>query len=117
MNGFCHIEICTTDPGASRDFLGPLLEWDFQEMGPDYALISTGDGPGGGLMRVDAPRGIGDIAAYVHVASIDETLSKALELGGKVETEKTEIGGGHGYFAMLGIPGGAVLGLWQAREE
>jgi len=63
---------------------------------------------------VEAPRGAGDVQIYIEVASIDETLGKAGEQGGEAAHPMTEIGGGHGFFAKLREPGGAVLGIWQA---
>ena len=114
MHGICHVEIGSTDVVKSRAFLEEIFGWTFTEMGPEYLLFSAGEGPGGGLERVETPRGAGDVQIYIEVASIDETLGKAGEHGGETAHPKTEIGGGHGFFAKVEEPGGAVLGLWQA---
>lgn len=112
----CHIELNTTDPAASKAFLGELFGWEFQDMGPEYAVFSAPEGPGGGLETVKDSQGPGDIRIYVHVPSIEECLAKATGMGGSVVKPKTEIGGGHGYYAQLCDPGGTVLGVWQAAD-
>ena len=116
MHDFCHIEIATTDIAASRTFLGGLFEWEFMEMDANYTLFKPPEGPGGGLEKVDAPAAAGGIHFYVHVASIEDACGKAPGLGGSVVKEKTEIGGGHGFYAILGDPGGTEIGIWEASQ-
>ena len=50
---------------------------------------------------------------YVQVEDIPETLAKISTLGGKVEKEKTEIGGDYGFYAIFRDPSGNRLGLWS----
>ena len=110
---FCHVELNSTDLEATRQLASELFGWEFTELQPDYWLFSAGDGPGGGLSRVEEPVGKGDIRVYISVDSIDETLENAEALGGQTDTPKTEIGGGYGFWAGLRDPGGTVYGLWQ----
>ncbi len=114
----CHVEIRSVDPPRSREFLGKLFGWTFQPMDESYWFYSTPRGPGGGLEKVDGvPSEEGAFRIYVHVDSIRDTLARAEALGGEVRTPRTEIGGGHGFYAFLREPGGAVLGLWEAQGE
>ena len=110
----CHVELNTTDLEATKKLTSELFGWTFQDIQPAYSLFSAGEGCGGGISKVEASTGKGDIRFYISVDSIDETLAKAEGLGGAVDTPKTEIGGGYGFFAMLRDPGGTVYGLWQA---
>jgi predicted enzyme related to lactoylglutathione lyase len=117
MHGISHVEFCTTDIPRTRAFFESLFGWEFQEMSPEYHLFRTQDGPGGGIEKTERSRGRGDIEVYVHVESIKATLLSAEELGAVVDTQKTEIGGGFGFYAMLREPGGCLFGLWQGAED
>lgn len=116
MHDFCHIEIATTDLAASQAFLGGLFEWEFRKMDENYTIFKPAEGPGGGLERVDAPAASGGIHFYIHVVSIEETCGKVDGLGGSVVKPKTEIGDGHGFYAILGDPGGTEIGIWEASQ-
>ena len=110
----CHVEISTTDAEKSRALLSALFGWKFTPMGDTYWLWSVPDGDlGGGLDLVEKFPAQGGVQVYVHVDSIDDALAKAVDLGGEAVTPRTEIGSGHGFFAHLKDPGGAVIGLWQ----
>ena len=109
----CHVEINSTDLEATREFTSELFGWEFTEMQPSYWLFAAGEGCGGGVSKVEEPVGKGDIRFYITVDSIEETLEDAGPLGGTVDTPKTEIGGGYGFYALLRDPGGTVYGLWQ----
>ena len=112
----CHVEINSTDLEATRVLTSELFGWQFQELQPDYWLFSAGEGCGGGVTRVEKSTGKGDIQIYVTVDSIEQALEQAGPLGGTVDTPKTEIGGGYGFFACLEDPGGTVYGLWEAAR-
>jgi predicted enzyme related to lactoylglutathione lyase len=94
-HAICHIEIPTTDIKKATKFYQELFGWKI-EMWPDsgYASFDTGKEPGGGIMKVDKvspPMGMG-LTFYVLVDSIEDTLSKAEKLGGKLVKEKTAVG-------------------------
>ena len=116
MNGICHVEIHTTDLDATEAFVTSLFGWKVTEMSPEYRVFETGAGPGGGLEKVSQVQGKSDIQMYIEVESIEQTLERAVSMGGSTATPKTEIGGGHGFFAHLTDPGGSTYGLWQASE-
>jgi predicted enzyme related to lactoylglutathione lyase len=117
LNSVCHVEIKTTDLEKTGEFLSGLFGWEFQKLEPGYWVFPAPEGPGGGIEKVDAPAGTGGIQLYIHVGSIEETIEKARSLGGETEKPKTEIGGGHGFYALLKDPGGTVIGVWQAQES
>lgn len=115
-NRVVHFEIPADNPAALTQFYGTLFGWTFTKApipGPEYWLCDTGkDGPGinGGIMARQDPRQ--PVTNYVDVASIDETLTKAVAHGGKVALPKTSIPG-VGAFAAVIDPQGNVCGLWQ----
>ena len=53
---------------------------------------------------------------YILVEDVDGSTAKAVELGGSVVKEKTEIPG-MGSFSIVADPTGAVVGLWQAKGD
>ena len=115
IHAICHVEWAVKDLEREKAFLGELFGWTFRDMGPDYALFRTPDGPGGGIDRVDEPTpAIASPQVYVEVADIDATIGKARELGGSVIREKTAIEGGFGHYARITDPEGNPIGLHQA---
>jgi len=116
MHDICHVEIASTDVEGSMAFLGGLFGWSFEEMGPNYRLFRPGEGPGGGIMKVEAPAGPGGVSMYIHVAKIEETLERVPGLGGAVVRPRTAIDGGHGWYAILRDPGGSEIGVWEAPK-
>lgn len=125
MSRVTHFEIHATTPKALIDFYTALFGWTFTQWEPqDYWLITTGpDGtPGinGGLLprRGDAPVEMQAVNAYVctaEVASVDDSVAKALELGGSVALPKMPIPG-MGWLAYIKDPDGNILGMMQLDE-
>ena len=52
---------------------------------------------------------------YVNVDDIPAALTKAAKLGAKVTVPKTEIPGGHGFFAKFRAPEGNVIGVYSRQ--
>ena len=52
---------------------------------------------------------------YFQVKSIDLTLKKATVIKAKIAVKKTEIGGGHGYFAQIKDSEGNTFGIWSMK--
>ncbi len=111
-------ELMTRDVAGAKAFYGGLLGWTLEdkpmpEMGMTYTLAKVGDTPVGGIMAMppdvgpDMPSMWG---SYVNVDDVDATAQKAVELGGTVYKEPTDIPG-VGRFCVIGDPQGAVLAL------
>jgi predicted enzyme related to lactoylglutathione lyase len=86
--------------------------------GSDYATFDTGKEPGGGIMKVDKvfpPAGMG-ITFYVLAESIEDTLSKAEKLGGKIVKEKTAVSD-MGWFDLFSDLDGNVIGIWKSKQK
>ncbi len=118
-----HFEIHATEPEALIDFYARLFGWTFTPTeGMEYWLISTGprEEPGidGGLVPrpvpgpADSPA-LGAFPCTVDVASVDETLALADELGAELALPKMPVTG-VGWLAYIKDPDGNVLGLLQA---
>lgn len=117
-NPFVHVELNTTDVDKAKSFYGKLFDWKLEDMpGGDgtYTMISVGEGTGGGLMKHPIPGASSTWLAYVQVANVEESTSKAKSLGATVLKDKTEVKD-FGWFSIITDPTGAVLGLWESKK-
>jgi predicted enzyme related to lactoylglutathione lyase len=118
-HSICHIEIPTTDLTKAAKFYQELFGWKIEMwQGSDYATFDTGKEPGGGIMKVDKvspPIGMG-LTFYVLVESIEDTLSQAEKLGGKLVKEKTAVGD-MGWFGLFSDLDGNVIGIWKVKSN
>jgi len=92
-----HFEIYTDEPEAVRPFYETVFGWKFQkfEGGPiEYWLVTTGDdkepGINGGLTRPREGQSPGTINT-VAVESLDQTMKKIEQRGGKICVPKMAI--------------------------
>lgn len=114
-NSFCHIELNTGDVNQARSFYAKIFDWKFEELnmeGTPYTMLHIAEGPGGGMMAKPMPDAPTMWTVYVKVDSIDQTLARAQAADGRVIVPKSPIPG-HGHFALLQDPTGAVFGLFE----
>ncbi|MGW4057319.1 VOC family protein [Amycolatopsis sp. NPDC004747] len=105
---FVFFDVRTADPAGSKRFFAELLGWEAKD-----ALLTAGGVPWGGLTEL-AP---GDDRApqwlpYAPVSDVDAAAAKALELGGTLVRERTDLP--FGSLVVVTDPGGAALVLFQA---
>ena len=97
MQRVIHFEIYTRDPEAVCPFYQDVFGWKFKkfEGGPiEYWLVTTGDdkdpGINGGLARPREGQSPGTINT-IAVPSLDQSIKKIEERGGKICVPKMEI--------------------------
>src|SRR5262245_11890414 len=119
-NRVVHFEIPANKPQELTKFYQELFGWKFDKAeipGVEYWLCDTGsEGPGinGAIMqRQNAQQ---PWMNYVDVASIDEALEKATQLGGMVALPKTPVAD-IGAVAAIIDPQGNLCGLWQQDKK
>ncbi|MGW5716509.1 VOC family protein [Amycolatopsis sp. NPDC003865] len=107
MRPFVFFDVRTSDVDGTKRFFGELLGWESN--GP----LFTADGaPWGGLTELPP----GDDRApqwlpYAPVSDVDAAAAKAVELGGKVVRERTDLP--FGSLVVVTDPGGAAIVLFQ----
>lgn len=112
---FNHIEIPADDTKRARAFYEGLFGWTFTETPfGDYMTYRTPSGEaavGGGMGKrgESAPM---TIRNYVGVDSIDDSVARTVELGGRVIKEKDEIPG-IGWWAVINDTEGNELAVFQ----
>jgi predicted enzyme related to lactoylglutathione lyase len=111
------MELHTHEPSAARDFYRRLFGWKMDDTdvpgSGTYTSIHPGTGPEGGLMKAQNPDQPPAWMVYVNVDDLTSSSKKVRELGGKILNERIEVPG-HGTFAVVADPTGAVFNLWQA---
>jgi len=111
-----HVEIPVTHPEQDGQFYAELFGWDIQTMsmpGMDYTGFRAGDGPGGGLPRIDGEmHKANEPLVYVGTDDVTATLEKAVGLGSTVVMPKMEIPG-MDWMGIFVDPSGNRIGLYQ----
>ena len=109
-------ELMTTDAEGAQAFYGELFGWTPEAMempNGTYHFFRKGERPAAGMFQM--PPEMGEVPPhwmpYVTVESIDDSLAKAVSLGGKVIREKTELPMGN--FAIIQDPQGAAISFWE----
>ena len=114
-------EIHVDDIVKAADFYATVFGWSYQpltgfELG-DYLMITTksGVGAGGALAqtsRAHRPESESTVL-YLHVDDIPGTVDAVLAAGGTLHRPYMNIGGEHGYCAIVRDPEGNHIGLWS----
>jgi predicted enzyme related to lactoylglutathione lyase len=117
-NPFTYLELHSTDATRAKAFYGELFGWTSKDTPVPgigfYTEIDTKEGPQAGLMP-QQQKGAGSAwLAYVSVPALDESVSRAQKLGGKVLAPRTEIKD-VGWFAVVQDPSGASIGLFEKK--
>jgi predicted enzyme related to lactoylglutathione lyase len=104
-----HIEIPAPDLQKAIDFYSSVFKWETEVVQEGvYAFFRIGDTNSGGgfdTSLVPAQEKYG-VQIVIDVNDINETLQLIREHGGTIIMQKTEIGGGHGYYAGFVDPNG-----------
>ena len=112
-----HFEIYTDDPDTVRPFYEDVFGWKFNKFdGPiEYWLVTTGNekepGINGGLARPREGQSPGTLNT-IAVASLEQSIKKLEEHGGKICVPKMGIPG-VGWLAYAQDPAENVFGLLE----
>ena len=107
-------ELMTSDVAGAKAFYSALFGWEMRdESMPDegaYTMLKAGDREVGGMMAIpaDAKGTPPAWGAYVTVDDVDQQITRAEQLGGKVILPPRDIPD-VGRFAVISDPQGAML--------
>lgn len=115
----CWADLFSSDTAASERFYAELFGWEAQhgdeEKYGGYTTFHTGGKEVAGAMRNDGSSGMPDMwSVYLSADDAAATVAAARERGASVVMEPMEVPD-VGVMAMLGDPGGAGVGVWQAK--
>ena len=102
----------------SVDFYSKVFGWQIVVM-PDktYAMFRIGDSKSGGGFDTStkpASEKVGP-GLLINVEDINSKLEETKKAGGKVVQEKTEIGGGYGFYARFQDTNGNHLQIYSSK--
>lgn len=114
MNRVILFDLGSQDPEGATQFYSNVFDWKIGEPNWDYWPVTTGLGNGidGGITK--SPKDISQrVQITIQVASIDDTISKAVENGAERDMDKMDFG--DFYLAYLFDPQGIRFGLIQYK--
>jgi len=112
MNKFCHIEIPAPNLQLAVKFYQDLFGWEI-EIIPDESYAFYKDGSVGGAFDPDAIPQQEGVNLVIEVEDIPAKLNEIEAAGGKITKDKTEIGGGYGFYASFLDVNGNRLSIWS----
>jgi predicted enzyme related to lactoylglutathione lyase len=107
-----HWEIQARDPGRMREFYSQMFNWaigDGPIMQIPAGIGGPEPGPGGHIMRGDAPR----VVLYVQVRDLRASMEQAKALGGSVTSEPLDVPGGPTIVGIADPEGNRVVLVQQ----
>ena len=105
-----YIEIAVTNVAEAKRFYGAAFGWTFNDYGPGYAGIQ---GPGrevGGLREDEHVRAGGPLVV-LYSRTLDDTLTKVRQAGGRMVKEPFTFPGGRRFH--FSDPSGNELAVWS----
>jgi predicted enzyme related to lactoylglutathione lyase len=115
-NSVTHFEIYAEEPAELADFYRDLFGWKIDKApGVDYFMVQTGTGDTKGIRGGLTHRPIPEPRSWVHyvsVESLDETVQRITELGGKVVRAKSAVPK-TAWYAVVEDPQGNIFAVWQ----
>lgn len=113
-NTFGWVQLGSADPKAAKQFYEHLFHWKItqQKMDGDksYLEIDAGEGPCAGIGQGDPDKQSCWIP-FVSVKDIQESTSKAKDLGAEIVVPVMDLGNNQGFISVFRDPTGAVLGM------
>lgn len=111
-NTITHIEIPAPDLMKAISFYSKVFNWHIEIIAEySYAYFRIGETNTGGAFDASlkpAEETVG-LQIVVDVGDIEQTLDDIKKAGGTITKTKTEIAGGHGYYASFQDPNGNHL--------
>ena len=112
MNKLCHIEIPAPDLEKTAEFYRKIFGWEV-EIAPDKSYAFFKDGSVGGGFDPSSSVQPDGINLVIEVDDIPEKLLEIEQAGGIIVKQKTEIGGGYGFYASFKDINGNRLSIWS----
>ena len=112
-------EQVSSDPKQAEDFYTQLFGWETEVFKPgeiDYSMISSGGQSHGGFSKALEGAPPPHWLSHVRVDSVDESIEKAKEAGGKLAAGPFAMED-VGRMAIVGDPQGAYISLYQPESD
>ena len=110
------IEIRVNDLQRSMAFFGQVFDWQITAVSEDYAMVDTGQPPIASLWQIGESGMPLGVCHYVRSADCDADAARAVELGGKIAVEHSDVPGAGAWTDTLD-PWLNELAFWQPEED
>lgn len=119
------VDLMTTDVAAAKDFYGGIFGWTYEtnatdQEGVDYTMAVRSGKTAAGMAAQPAEQAEMGIPpmwnSYVTVDDVDATAAKVEGAGGSVMAPPFDVMDA-GRMAVVTDPTGAVICMWQAKEN
>jgi uncharacterized protein len=115
----CWIDLYSSDTEKATEFYGGLFGWTTEvqreEFGGYFTFLKDGKHVGG-CMANTGEEGQPDMwTTYLATDDVQRTAKDGAAKGGRVHMEPMQVAE-NGSFAIIGDPGGAGIGAWQADQ-
>jgi predicted enzyme related to lactoylglutathione lyase len=109
----CHVEFCSPDMMKAKTFYTEMFGWEFHPHGTNEMYFQTPKNSGPcGMMMQGKPAMDCKTMIFVNCDDMGMMMAKAKKLGATMMKDRTEIQGGHGFYAHMKAPDGNVWGLF-----
>lgn len=110
----CYLQIPTTNVAGSAAFYRAVFDWRIRTRGDgETAFDDTTGAVSGAWVLGRPPDREPGVLIYIMVDSVEETLAKIANAGGKVVAPPAPIGKGREAIARFADPAGNVFGIYQ----
>lgn len=121
---FSWADLASTDASKSREFYTKLMGWGTVDIpmgdGTVYTMLTLDGANVTGMSQMQAEMASAGVPShwnnYVTVDDVDAMATKVKQLGGTVIAEPFDVSD-NGRMMVLQDPGGAMLSLWQAKNQ
>jgi predicted enzyme related to lactoylglutathione lyase len=115
---FVWYELMTSDPKAAEAFYRRVIGWDGEKIALphlSYTMFTSTEAPTGSTAQADATARPGWLG-YVAVDDVDVGAARAIDTGGAVRRQPTDIPDA-GRFAVISDPQGGTLALFKPLPD
>ncbi len=111
-NSIDYVEFASTDLDATKTFFSKLLDWKFEDYGPDYTAF-TDDNMNGGFFKSSSVATVSQGAPLVvlYHSNLEGIKTLVTELGGTIKLDIFSFPGGKRFQFIE--PGGNELAFWS----
>ena len=113
----CYLEIPANRAEDSARFYSDIFGWKVRERGDGNLAFDDTGGVSGTWVKEDDRTPDERTRTYIMVDSITESLKRIERAGGKVVTQRTDIGKDMGAFAAFTDPVGNEFGLYEEPKR
>jgi len=119
---FCWVDLAAADPRGAADFYRGLFGWQVETQhanGGEFKRFTTGGETVASLYRLDTRQIAAGVPShwtpYISVVDIDESVSRAETLGGRIVVRPFDVDD-MARVSLISDSNGALLGLWELAK-